>query len=54
MILHYFIVGVENGYNEVYVQISAKYKYVFPQQIVLGQENVTTYVLVIKLRSNSI
>ncbi|KAF3528225.1 hypothetical protein DY000_02041339 [Brassica cretica] len=34
------IVGVENGYDEVNVQIPAKYKYVFPQQIMLGQENV--------------
>ncbi|KAG5397470.1 hypothetical protein IGI04_019284 [Brassica rapa subsp. trilocularis] len=47
-------VWIENGYDEVNVQISAKYKYVFPQQIVLGQENVTTYVLEIKLCSNSI
>ena len=47
-------VGVKNGYDEVNVQISAKYKYVFPQQIMLGQENVTTYVPEIKLRSNSI
>ncbi|KAF2550170.1 hypothetical protein F2Q68_00033572 [Brassica cretica] len=36
------IVGVENGYDEVNVQIPAKYKYVFPQQIMLGQENVAT------------
>ena len=48
------IVGVENGYDEVNVQIPAKYKYVFPQQIMLGQENVATYVPEIKLRSNSI
>ncbi|KAF3602988.1 hypothetical protein F2Q69_00036780 [Brassica cretica] len=34
------IVGVENGYDEVNVQIPAEYKYVFPQQIMLGQENV--------------
>ncbi|KAF2618022.1 hypothetical protein F2Q68_00041198 [Brassica cretica] len=37
-------VGVENGCNEVNVQIPAKYKYVFSQQIMLGQENVTTPV----------
>ena len=48
------IVGVENGYDEVNVQIPAKYKYVFSQQIMLGQENVATYVPEIKLRSNSI
>ena len=48
------IVGVENGYDEVNVQILAEYKYVFPQQIMLGQENVATYVPEIKLRSNSI
>ncbi|KAF3505136.1 hypothetical protein F2Q69_00043261 [Brassica cretica] len=47
-------VGVENGYDEVNVQIPAKDKYVFPQQIMLGQENVATYVPEIKLRSNSI
>ncbi|KAF3602847.1 hypothetical protein F2Q69_00034062 [Brassica cretica] len=35
-------VGVENGYDKVNVQIPAKYKYVFPQQILLGQENVAT------------
>ncbi|KAF3561427.1 hypothetical protein DY000_02013638 [Brassica cretica] len=35
-------VRVENGYDEVNVQIPAKYKYVFPQQIMLGQENVAT------------
>uniref|UniRef100_A0A0D3E8Y1 CCHC-type domain-containing protein n=1 Tax=Brassica oleracea var. oleracea TaxID=109376 RepID=A0A0D3E8Y1_BRAOL len=34
--------GVKNGYDEVNVQIPAKYKYVFSQQIVLGQENVAT------------
>ncbi|KAF2535630.1 hypothetical protein F2Q68_00020222 [Brassica cretica] len=38
------IVGVENGYDEVNVQIPAKYKYVFSQQIMLGQENVATPV----------
>ncbi|KAF2584348.1 hypothetical protein F2Q70_00036628 [Brassica cretica] len=37
-------VGVENGCDEVNVQIPAKYKYVFSQQIMLGQENVTTPV----------
>ncbi|KAF3539016.1 hypothetical protein F2Q69_00023966 [Brassica cretica] len=47
-------VGVENGYDEVNVQIPAKYKYVFPQQIMLDQENVATYVPEIKVRSNSI
>ncbi|KAF3605199.1 hypothetical protein DY000_02047650 [Brassica cretica] len=47
-------VGVDNGYDEVNVQIPAEYKYVFPQQIMLGQENVVTYVPKIKLRSNSI
>ena len=46
--------GIENGYNEVNVQIPAEYKYVFPQQIMLGQENVATYVPEINLRSNSI
>ncbi|KAF3589027.1 hypothetical protein F2Q69_00030226 [Brassica cretica] len=35
-------VGVENGYDEVNIQIPAKYEYVFPQQIILGQENVAT------------
>ncbi|KAF3588632.1 hypothetical protein F2Q69_00028424 [Brassica cretica] len=34
------LVGVENGYDEVNVQIPTEYKYVFSQQIVLGQENV--------------
>ena len=29
-------VGIENGYDEVNVQIPAKYKYVFSQQIMLG------------------
>ncbi|KAF2613055.1 hypothetical protein F2Q70_00010373 [Brassica cretica] len=48
------VVGVENGYDEVNVQIPAKYKYVFSQQIMLGQEKVATYVPEIKLRSNSI
>ena len=48
------IVGVENGYDEVNVQIPAKYKYVFSQQIMLDQENVATYVPEIKLRLNSI
>ena len=48
------MLGSKNGYDEVNVQISTKYKYVFPQQIMLGQENVTTYVLEIKLHSNSI
>ena len=47
-------VGVENGYDEVNVQNPAKYKYVFSQQIVLGQENVATYVPEIKLHSNYI
>ena len=47
-------IRVENGCDEVNLQISAKYKYVFSQQIMLGQENVTTYVPEIKLRSNSI
>ncbi|KAF2543766.1 hypothetical protein F2Q68_00031188 [Brassica cretica] len=47
-------VGVKNGYDEVNIQISAKYEYVFPKQIMLGQENVATYVPEIKLRSNSI
>ncbi|KAF3516733.1 hypothetical protein DY000_02063330 [Brassica cretica] len=47
-------VGVENGYDEFNVQIPAEYKYVFPQQIMLGQENVAVYVPEIKLRSNSI
>ena len=47
-------VGVENGCDEINVQIPAKYKYVFSQQIMLDQENVTTYVPEIKLRSNSI
>ena len=47
-------VGVENGYDEVNVQIPAEYKYVFPQQIMLDQENVATYVPKIKLRLNSI
>ncbi|KAF2540843.1 hypothetical protein F2Q68_00031191 [Brassica cretica] len=37
-------VGVKNGYDEVNIQISAKYEYVFPQQIMLGQENVATPV----------
>ncbi|KAF2572140.1 hypothetical protein F2Q70_00004848 [Brassica cretica] len=37
-------VGVENGYDEVNVQIPAKYKYVFSQQIMLDQENVATPV----------
>ncbi|KAF3488663.1 hypothetical protein F2Q69_00052753 [Brassica cretica] len=45
-------VGVKNGYDKVNIQISAKYEYVFPQQIMLGQENVATYVPEIKLRSN--
>ncbi|KAF3602758.1 hypothetical protein F2Q69_00036845 [Brassica cretica] len=36
------LVGVENGCDEVNVQIPAKYKSVFSQQIMLGQENVTT------------
>ncbi|KAF3566226.1 hypothetical protein DY000_02016409 [Brassica cretica] len=35
-------VGVENGYDDVNVQIPVEYKYVFPQQIMLGQENVAT------------
>ncbi|KAF3577298.1 hypothetical protein DY000_02030068 [Brassica cretica] len=35
-------VGVENSYDEVNVQIPTEYKYVFPQQIMLGQENVAT------------
>ncbi|KAF3528681.1 hypothetical protein DY000_02039127 [Brassica cretica] len=48
------VVGVENGYDEVNVQIPAKCKYVFSQQIILGQENVTTYVPEINLRPNSI
>ena len=47
-------VKVENGYDEVNVQIPAKYKYVFSQQIMLDQENVATYVPEIKLRSNSV
>ncbi|KAF3517891.1 hypothetical protein DY000_02062876 [Brassica cretica] len=34
--------GVENGYDEVNVQIPAEYEYVFPQQMMLGQENVAT------------
>ncbi|KAF3515897.1 hypothetical protein DY000_02060344 [Brassica cretica] len=46
-------VGVKNGYDEVNIQISAKYEYVFPQQIMLGQENVATYVLEIKRPSSS-
>ena len=48
------IVGVKNGYDEVNVKIPAEYKDVFPQQIMLGQENVATHVPEIKLRSNSI
>ncbi|KAG2265634.1 hypothetical protein Bca52824_072713 [Brassica carinata] len=32
------VVGVENGYDEVNVKILAEYKYVFPQQIMLGQK----------------
>ncbi|KAF2569874.1 hypothetical protein F2Q68_00025605 [Brassica cretica] len=52
--LQRILVGVENGYDEVNVEIPAKYKYVFPQQIMLGHENVATYVPEIKLRSNSI
>ncbi|KAF3513145.1 hypothetical protein F2Q69_00007761 [Brassica cretica] len=44
-------VGVENSYDEVNVQIPAEYKYVFSQQIILGQENVATYVPEIKLRA---
>ena len=47
-------VGVENGYDEVNVEIPVKCKYVFAQQIILGQENVTTYVPEINLRPNSI
>ncbi|KAF3596235.1 hypothetical protein DY000_02021898 [Brassica cretica] len=35
-------VGDENSYDEVNVQIPAEYKYVIPQQIMLGQENVAT------------
>ncbi|KAF2555221.1 hypothetical protein F2Q68_00014357 [Brassica cretica] len=49
--LYEMAVGVENGYDEVNIQIPAKYKYVFSQQIMLGQENVATYVHEIKLRS---
>ncbi|KAF3607078.1 hypothetical protein DY000_02048966 [Brassica cretica] len=41
-ILASLVVGVENGYDEVNVKIPAEYKYVFPQQIMLGQENVET------------
>ncbi|KAF3523160.1 hypothetical protein F2Q69_00048235 [Brassica cretica] len=37
-------VGIENGYDEVNVQISVKYNYVFSQQIMLDQENVATPV----------
>ncbi|KAF3608640.1 hypothetical protein DY000_02046140 [Brassica cretica] len=47
-------VWVKNGYDEVNVQIPAKFKYVFSQQIMLDQENVATYVPEIKLRSNSV
>ena len=46
-------VGIKNGYDEVNIQISAKYEFVFPQQIMLGQKNIATYVPEIKLRSNS-
>ena len=42
--IKFIIVGVENGYDKVNVQIPAKYKYVFSQQIMIGQENVATYV----------
>ena len=48
------VVGVENDYDEVNVQIPSEYKYVFPQQIMFGQENVATYVPEINLSSNSI
>ncbi|WZZ73690.1 hypothetical protein YC2023_085060 [Brassica napus] len=43
-------VGIENGYDEVNVQIPATYKYVFSQQIMFDQENVATYVPKIKFR----
>ena len=49
-----FFVGDKIGHDGINVSKSVKYKYVFPQQIMLGQENVTTYVPEIKLCSNSI
>ncbi|KAF3585716.1 hypothetical protein F2Q69_00029486 [Brassica cretica] len=35
-------VGIKNCYDEANIQIPAKYEYVFPQQIMPGQENVAT------------
>ncbi|KAF3540562.1 hypothetical protein F2Q69_00021600 [Brassica cretica] len=37
-----FFVGDKIGHDGINVTKSVKYKYVFPQQIMLGQENVTT------------